>query len=104
MPRVLVCDDDQNLRSTLLFQLKQEGFDVSEARGGDVALTQIAIAPPDAMVLDLRMPEIDGLEVLRRLRNTDRSVPTVVLTAFGGIDAAVEATKLGAASFLAKPF
>lgn len=102
--RVLIVDDEPNIRLTLRTMLESAGIVVEEAADGASALAAFLRAPFDAVVLDLRMPGMDGLEVLRRLRAHHPSVPVVVVTAHGTVDAAVEAMKDGAYDFLQKPF
>ena len=100
-PRVLVVDDDQAFRFAMKKALTRIGYDVDEAAGGHEALRKLESAPPDAALLDLRMDDLDGLEVLRRA--TRAPTRFVVLTGHGTVDAAVSAMKLGAFSFLEKP-
>lgn len=103
-PHVLVVDDEELIRWSLMEHLQKKGFRVSEAENGAVALGLIAQDPPDCLLLDLTMPEVDGLEVLRRLKERQTSLPILVLTADGKVDTAVEATRLGALRYLTKPF
>ena len=71
---------------------------------GEQALAVLESEPPDVMVLDLKMPGIDGIEVLRRVKDTRPDIEVIILTGYGGIDSAVEATKLGAYAYLEKPY
>ena len=103
-PVILVVDDERNIRLTLRATLEGLGADVLEAADGDAALALTAKQRCDVVLLDLRMPGLDGLEVLRRLRASVPSARVVVITAHGTVDAAVDAMKLGAADFLQKPF
>ena len=102
--RVLIVDDEKNMRWVLGQALSAEGFDVSEAVDGATALAAVAEQEPDVMVLDHRMPEPDGMEVLRRLRSKGLSFPIIMLTAHGNVATAVEAMKAGASEYLTKPF
>ena len=102
--RVLIVDDEKNMRWVLGQALSAEGFDVSEAVDGATALAAVAEQEPDVMVLDHRMPEPDGMEVLRRVRAKGLSFPIIMLTAHGNVATAVEAMKAGASEYLTKPF
>ena len=104
--KILVCDDDELLMELLQFRLEAKGFDVVVARDGREALQLVETALPDALVLDGMMPRIDGLEVLRRLRENaaTQSIPVIMLTARKGERDIVEALHLGASDYLSKPF
>lgn len=101
--RVLVVDDEPNIRTTIRIALETSGYVVTDAATGEAAVAAAARAPHDVVLLDLRLPDIDGLEVLARLRKAHPALSVVLLTAHGSIDAAVAAMKLGAADFLQKP-
>ncbi|TVQ90240.1 MAG: sigma-54-dependent Fis family transcriptional regulator [Deltaproteobacteria bacterium] len=103
-PTVLVVDDEELLRWSLVEHLKGEGYDVAQGATGVDAIEQVRAVSPDLVLLDLKMPEMDGMTALRKLREEGFEVPVVVLTAHGGVDSAVEATRLGAADYLSKPF
>lgn len=102
--RVFVCDDEELIRSALTRQLENDGYDVLALQNGQACLDALQKIVPDAIVLDLAMPVLDGLTVLRRLRANEIGVPVVVLTARNAPEAVIEATELGAASYLHKPF
>ncbi len=104
MARVLVCDDEELIRWSLREHLEKHGYDVEVAEDGEKCLEVIGTFAPDALILDLKMPKKGGLEVLREVRARGLDVPTVVITAHGGIESAIEATRLGASGYLAKPF
>jgi DNA-binding response OmpR family regulator len=101
----LIVDDEPNVRLMLKTTLSSVGYDVSEAGDGQAALDHLAATKlhHDLILLDLLMPRIDGMELLRRLRAGGNIVPVVILTAHGSIPEAVEAMKLGAIDFLPKP-
>lgn len=101
---ILVCDDEELIRWSLSEHLRGEGYAVIEAEDGADCLNKVAEFAPDLVVTDLKMPGIDGMEVLRRLREEDRDVPVVVITAHGAVESAIEATRLGASAYLSKPF
>jgi len=103
--RVLIVDDEPNVRLMLQTTLASVGYEVIEAADGQAAL-ELLRRPDfqcDLVLLDLLMPRIDGMELLRRLRALGNVVPVVILTAHGSIPEAVEAMKLGAIDFLTKP-
>jgi two-component system KDP operon response regulator KdpE len=101
--RILVVDDEAPIRRALRTALSGHGYDVEMADGGTAALTAIATWLPDAVVLDLMMPGVDGFEVVRQTR-TWSQVPIVVLSARGEERSKVEALDLGADDYLTKPF
>ncbi|MFO0745601.1 MAG: sigma-54 dependent transcriptional regulator [Myxococcota bacterium] len=102
--RVLVCDDEELIRWSLSEHLRSEGFEVTTVKNGEECLKEASTHAPDAILLDLKMPVMDGLTCLRRLREQGLRVPVVVLTAHGAVESAIEATRLGASAYLAKPF
>jgi DNA-binding NtrC family response regulator len=105
--RILLVDDEPNLRKVLGALLQQEGYEVLAEADGASALARIRSAPPDSfdiVITDLRMPGMDGMELLRALGREEPGLPVVLLTAHGTVDTAVEAVKLGALDFLEKPF
>lgn len=101
---LLIVDDEELIRWSLSEHLGGAGFTVREAADGNQALQEISRDPPDVVLLDLKMPDMDGLEVLRRLAQQDTTIPVIVLTADGAVDSAVRATRLGARRYLTKPF
>jgi two-component system nitrogen regulation response regulator NtrX len=102
-PRVLVVDDEEAIRSSLRMVLEYEGYRVLEAPGGDEALAAARRSSPHAILLDIKMPEMDGLEVLDALRERGYEMPVIVITGHGDIDTAIEATRKGAYDFFEKP-
>jgi DNA-binding NtrC family response regulator len=103
MALVLVCDDDELAAEAIADQLTGDGHDLLTATNGEDALLVIANEAPDVVVTDVRMPRLDGLGVLRVLATHGSRVPVIVMTAHGAADTAIEATKLGAFAYLAKP-
>jgi two-component system response regulator AtoC len=103
-PTVLVVDDEAAFGQLLAEHLKSCGFQVLEARDGRAALAQIAENQPDALLIDLHMPGLTGLEVVEKLARERKLPATIVMSAFGGYEVALEAIRLGAADFLSKPF
>jgi DNA-binding response OmpR family regulator len=102
-PRVLVVEDDTDIAGVLRRSLDKEGYDVRVAGDGESALDQAGVFSPDAVVLDLGLPKLDGVEVCRRLR-TDGDVPILILTARDALEARVEGLDAGADDYLVKPF
>src|SRR4051812_11733880 len=102
-PIVLVVDDERAIRDSLRMILEYEGYRVEEAGGGAEAVAKVASTAPDAVILDVKMPEIDGLEVLRVLGARGYQMPVLVISGHGDVATAVEATKRGAFDFFEKP-
>lgn len=102
--RILVVDDDRSLRDALRRALSLEGYEIDLAEGGQQALTRIAAAKPDAVVLDVGMPGMDGLEMCRRLRSAGNRVPVLILTARESVEDRIDGLDAGADDYLAKPF
>jgi two-component system response regulator MprA len=103
-PAILVVDDEPAVREALRAGLEFEGYQVSTAADGLGALEQIAKSMPDAMVLDVMMPRMDGLTVLRRLRSFNPSLPVLLLTARDTVGDRVTGLDVGADDYLSKPF
>jgi two-component system OmpR family response regulator len=102
--RLLLVDDEDNLRSMLEAALRYEGFDVHAAASGRDALGVVDEQSPDLIVLDVMMPDLDGFEVCRRLRNDGVKTPVLFLTARDGTDDKVRGLTLGGDDYLVKPF
>ena len=102
-PLVQVVDDEEDIRSSLRMILEYDGMELMEAASGREALEQIAAREPDVVLLDIKMPRMDGLEALAEMKATRPSVPVVMISGHGTIATAVEATKRGAFDFLEKP-
>jgi two-component system response regulator MprA len=102
--RVLVVDDDPAVSGALNRALRLEGYEVTLAGDGAQALEEIAVRPPDAVVLDIGLPTIDGLDVCRRLRAADNDTPVLMLTARDAINDRVQGLDAGADDYLVKPF
>jgi two-component system response regulator AtoC len=101
---VLVCDDEPLLRWSVVQHLRESGYEAHEAEDGAAAVRLVGELSPDAVVLDLKLPKIDGLTALKQIRDGGSEVPVVVMTAHGGVDSAITATRLGAGAYLEKPF
>jgi two-component system, OmpR family, response regulator MprA len=102
--RILVIDDDRALRDALRRTLSVAGYEVDLAEGGQQGLTRVASSRPDAIVLDLGMPDVDGLEVCRRLRRAGDRIPILMLTARDAIENRIDGLDAGADDYLVKPF
>jgi two-component system, NtrC family, response regulator HydG len=103
-PRLLVVDDDRAILTLIGTIALGEGFDVATTVSGEDAMKQLRHRPADLVLLDLRMPGVTGLDVLRSIRDISPKCRAVLMTGFGTIDSAVEAVKLGALDYLTKPF
>ena len=93
--RILIVDDEPNVRLVFRTALEATGYLVTEAADGDAALAQLRKLPTDLILLDLKMPVVDGMETLRRLRVAGDETPVVVITAHGSVPDAVAAMRLG---------
>lgn len=103
MSRILIIDDEENIRLTVKACLQGAGYDVQTAINGEDGLEKFAADPSDLVLLDMKMPGKNGLDVLRELRQQS-DVSVIMITAFGNVEDAVSAMKLGAVDYLRKPF
>ena len=101
---ILVIDDERNMRWVLERALAKAGYDVVTAERGEQAIQRFARHAVDLVLLDLKMPGMDGMTVLRELRRRDTTVPILLLTAYASVPTAVEALQIGASDYLRKPF
>src|SRR5512143_1661239 len=102
--RILFIDDDQSGREVALFNLRKAGYEVTPASDGQEGLALVSPEKFDIVVTDLKMPVLNGMEVLETVRKASPETPVLVITAFGNVDTAVEAMKRGAFDFIGKPF
>jgi DNA-binding response OmpR family regulator len=101
---ILIVDDEKNIRLTLSQALETLGAEIDTAANGEEALAKLKGREFGLILLDIRMPGMDGMEVLRRVREIRPDIRIIMITAYGTIESAVEALKLGAVDFLQKPF
>ncbi|HNU71953.1 MAG TPA: sigma-54 dependent transcriptional regulator [Thermodesulfobacteriota bacterium] len=102
--KILLADDDKNLRKVLKVELSGEGYTVLEAEYGSRVLDLLENHNFDILLLDLNLPDIDGIEILKKIKCSEVPVEVIILTAYGSISTAVDAMKLGAYDYLTKPF
>jgi DNA-binding NtrC family response regulator len=103
LERILVVDDEPLVLDVLADVLAREGFDVSQADGGERALEILTVEPHALLLCDIRMPGMDGLEILREVRRSHPATDVVMMTGFGSLEGAIDAMALGAADYLIKP-
>jgi two-component system response regulator MprA len=101
---ILVVDDDQAVRDSLARSLKYSGYEVASASNGLEALAHLSANRPDAVIMDVMMPRLDGLETTRMLRTSGNDVPILVLTALDAVDDRVDGLDAGADDYMVKPF
>lgn len=102
--KILIVDDEDTLRTLVRNELEHAGFEVFEAPGGAEALTFLAGADVDLVILDIKMPGLGGLDVLQRIREDDLARKVIMLTGVGELKIARESLELGASDFMSKPF
>lgn len=104
MPKLLVVDDQRNMRTTLAMMLRGAGHDVDEAENGEAAVERLSAEVYDLVLTDLKMGGTDGLDVLRAAKEVSQLTEVIVMTAYGTIESAVEAMRIGAYDYIQKPF
>ena len=102
--RILVVDDEEALRSVLSSELASGGYDVVAAADGDEAITSIQNKKFDLVLLDIKMPKVDGFEVLKFIKKSHPTVKVIMLTGFADLKNAIESKKHGAEDFVSKPY
>jgi CheY-like chemotaxis protein/anti-sigma regulatory factor (Ser/Thr protein kinase) len=102
--RLLVIDDDRDIGVLLKDRLQAEGYEVHLAENGRTAIRLVAAGTVDGVLLDIALPGSDGMDLLREIRNTERGLPVVIMTAVEGLDRAMAAIEAGAQGYLLKPF
>lgn len=101
--RILIVDDEEIIRNSLSYVMKEEGFDVEEAEDGDIALEKINENDFDLVITDIKMPKMDGIELLQKVSKTHPETFFIVITAFGSVETAVNALRVGAYDYILKP-
>jgi len=101
---ILIIDDDDQLRVSFQKLLKEEGYSVDSAPSGEMGLNLIKSKSPDLVILDIRLPGMNGLETFKRINAVEPKLPVIIMTAFGTTETAIEATKMGAFDYILKPF
>ena len=104
MPTILIIDDDDQLRKSFTKLLSEEGYAVENAASGEAGLAIVRRACPDLVILDVRLPGMNGLETFQAVHDVEPKLPVIIMTAFGTTETAIEATKLGAFDYILKPF
>jgi len=104
MEKILIVDDNRNMQFILKNLLSEEGFKITSAENGKESLEVFKSDKPDLVLLDIRLPGMDGIEVLKSIREIDSDCPVIMITAYGDVKSAVEAIKLGAYDYVTKPF
>jgi two-component system response regulator AtoC len=95
MAKILVIDDDKSIRESLELYLEEEGYDVHTASNGTEGLNQFVVITPDVVILDIRLPDIDGFTVLEDLREEDEKVKVIMITAHHDMETTIKAMKGG---------
>jgi two-component system response regulator AtoC len=102
--RILIIDDEESFRHMLSVILIKEGYEVEASSNGEEGLQKAAASPFDQILCDIRMPHMDGLEFLRKIKKTGVEAAIIMMSAYGTVDTAIEAMKLGAYDYISKPF
>lgn len=101
---ILVVDDETSVRTVLKALLRREGYEVETASDGEEAVRKVNSLQPAMVIMDIRMPKKDGIEAFREIREIDKNIQVIMMTAFAAVETAVEAMKLGAFDYIIKPF
>ena len=102
--KILIVDDLQDMRILLANVLKKEGYKTITAKDGFTAIEFVKKKLPDAVIIDVNMPEMDGIEVMKQVKKINDNIPIILITAYGEVEAAVQTVKLGAYDYIEKPF
>jgi DNA-binding NtrC family response regulator len=102
--RILVVDDERGMCEFLHYLLEEEGYEVDVAHSGDQALAKVGETSFDLILADIKMPGIDGLEMLRHIREADEDTVVIVMTGYSSLESAIKAIKYDASDYLTKPF
>ncbi len=102
--KILIVDDEDSLRTLVRHELEHQGFEATEVSSGAEALSFLAANEVDVVILDIKMPEMGGMDVLQRIREDDLARKVIMLTGVGELKIARECLELGASDFMSKPF
>lgn len=102
-PKILIVDDEPDVCEVIANFLSKRDYEVVIANNGKEALSKLSTEKPSLILLDIRMPEMDGIECLRRIKELDKEVPVIMVTCVTNIDTAKKAMELGATDYLTKP-
>lgn len=102
-PRILICDDEMGVRESLRMILGKE-YELAFAEDGERAVEYVRTQHPEVVILDVKMPKMDGLEALPQIKRVSRSTPVIMITGYESSDVAAQAIKLGADDYFTKPF
>ena len=102
--KIIIVDDDPEALETLSDVLEDEGHKILSANSGKEAIAEVIEEKPQVILLDIKMPDMDGIEVLRRIKKIDKDIPVIMITAYGSMGSVIEAMRLGAYDYLNKPF
>jgi len=104
MIKILIVDDNKNMQIILKNLLEDEGYEVISSETGKGGLQLFTEKSPDLVLLDIRLPEMNGIDILQQIIKTDKDIPVIMITAYGDVETAVETMKLGAFDYVTKPF
>ena len=104
MSRILIVDDEQSMRQMVAIALRQEGYDVVIAEDGEVASRELQANKVDVVVSDIKMPGLNGIDLLRFARENSPATEVILMTAYASTESAIEALRLGAYDYISKPF
>ncbi|MBL0717304.1 MAG: sigma-54-dependent Fis family transcriptional regulator, partial [Desulfosarcina sp.] len=104
MSLILIIDDDAQLRKSFNKLLIEEGYDIETASSGEMGLEMVDKNPPDLVILDMKLPGMNGLETFKAIHDIESRLPVIIMTAYGTTETAIEAIKMGAFDYLLKPF
>jgi DNA-binding NtrC family response regulator len=102
--KVLIVDDDKDIVRIVATMLEGRGWDIAAAYGGAEAIEKVAASKPDVILLDIMMPEMNGIEVLKRIKKLDAAARIIMITAFGDVESYLDSMELGAYEYINKPF
>ncbi len=103
MIKILIIDDEHSIRETLEMFLREKGYEVATSEDGEKGLESVQRERPDIVILDIRLPGMDGLEVLRRIKEKEEDIHVIMITAYHDIETTKQAMKLGAYEYIHKP-